>query len=808
VDVTVGQDRALEALRLGLEVRAPGYNIFVCGLHGTGRTTTVMQMVRELAPSCPVPRDRAFVHRFSDPQRPRLLTLAAGRASVLRKDMEQLVELLHKLLPDLMEDREFHRRRDEILRSFSAREEALFADFRKEIGSEGFALVEIAGENLKRLEILPLFGSEPVPMDQFRQLVNEGKVPKKELEIKEAQYLEARRELAQVLRKTRALAREMGEAVHSVLKDAVMGTFTGAFEDMRSRYEEEAVRAFLDEVEHDVLENIIPLAREAAGMDSSTLHQMLQGHGAITDGGRFRLYTVNVIVDRRSLTGCPIVNVTAPSVTGIFGTIERRPVAAGIWVADHGMIRGGDLLDADGGFLVLSVEDLLAEPQAAMTLRRVLKHRRLEIRAMDTPLGLPATGLSPEAIDLDVTVILVGDWRIHDMLYRMDPDFAETFRVKADFAPDMDSSTRNVRFFLRVARKIVGEADLRPIARDGLTVVAEYGVRTSGRQGKITTRFSEVGDVLREADFWAGDAGSRSIHGRHVRKALERRDERNRLAESRLQDLIERGVLMVETKGQCRGRVNGLSVYDLGYYSFGKPTVITAATGVGQAGIINVEREARLSGGIYDKGVLIIAGYLRRTFAQDRPLTLTASVCFEQSYSGVDGDSASVAEVAALLSELSGIPVEQGMAVTGSLNQHGEVQPIGGVNEKIEGFFQVCSARGLDGKQGVLIPAANVPDLMLSEAVVEACTKKKFHVWSVDRVEDAMELLLSHPAGSRGKDGQFIADSIYRRAEDQLRTYAARLQGKEDWKPVDGALASDKSTPSGPVGKRGGRKSR
>ncbi|MCK6479402.1 MAG: AAA family ATPase [Planctomycetes bacterium] len=782
---TVGQDRALEALRLGLDVRAPGYNIFVSGISGTGRTTTVLHMVKELAPSCPVPRDRAYVHNFAAPERPRLLTLHAGRASELRRDLEELGALLRRILPASLEDREFHRRRDEILRRAAAEEKRLLEEFRAPLAAAGFALLEISGEGVKRLEIHPLVDGEPVPPDRWRDLAAEGRIPREAFEAGEAKLLELRRELAQVLRRDREIARDMNREVGAVLQEAVRGALAGAFEDLRARWTEASVRSHLAAVEADVLEHIVPLAREAAG-------------GEDEGEGRLRLYGVHVLVDRRGLRGCPVVHETAPTVAGLFGNVERRPVGPGVFVADHTTIRAGSLLEADGGFIVLSAEDVFADPEVARHFRRVLKHRRLEIRSVDGSQGAPGPGLAPEAIDLDVKVILVGDWRAYELLYRASHEFAETFRVKADFEPDMDVSLRNLRHFLRVAGRIARKAGALPVSREGYAAIAEEGVRSSGRQGKITARFSDVGEVLREADYWARREGAKEIGGPHVLRAVDRMAERSRLTERRIQDLIDREILLIETSGSRVGRVNGLSVYDLGYYAFGKPTVITASTGVGLAGIINVEREARLSGGIYDKGVLIIAGWLRRTFAQNRPLSLTASVCFEQSYAGVDGDSASVAEVAALVSELSGVPVDQGVAVTGSLNQHGYVQPIGGVNEKIEGFFEVCGRRGLTGTQGVVIPRANAGDLMLSPAVVEACAAGRFSVWAVARVEEALTLLLGSDPGRQRADGTWPAESLFGRVDARLRDYAARLGGSEDWRPVDGTRSAGGRAPGEP----------
>jgi len=774
--LTVGQDRALEALRLGLEVRAPGYNIFVSGITGTGRTTTVLQMVEELAPACPVPRDRAYVHNFADPNQPRLLTLRAGQAAALKRDAGELVALLRRTLPAVVEDREFLRRRDETMKTFAGQERSLLDEFRAVLAKDGFALVEISGENVKRLDVFPVLGEEPLPMDRWREEAGRKSLPKEEMEAKEARFLEHRRELAQVLRRDRALAREMNDQVGKVLQEAVKGTLAGAFDDLRARYPDGAVQDWIAAMESDVLEYAVPLAREASSGDDG-------------DEGRFRLYTVHVLVDRRGLDGCPVVHVTTPTVAGMFGTIDRRAVAPGVFLTDHTMIRSGSLLEADGGFLVLGAEDALSDPGVSAGLRRVLKHRRLEIRSVDSGQGLPPVALSPEGIDLDVKVILVGDWRMYESLYRGSTEFAEAFRVKAEFEPDMDATPPNIRHFCRVATRLSKKSGTLPLSRSGLSSLVEHGVRASGRQGKLSTCFGEIGDVIREADYWASRVPARAIDAEHVTRAVARMALRNGLAETRIQELIDREVLLIDTKGRRVGRVNGLSVYDLGYYMFGKPTVITASTGVGRAGIINVEREARLSGGIYDKGVLIIAGYFRRTFAQHRPLSLSASLCFEQSYSGVDGDSASVAEMAALVSELSGVPVDQGIAVTGSLNQHGFVQPIGGANQKIEGFFRVCERRGLTGGQGVVIPHANIGDLMLAEEVVEACRAGKFHVWGVKKVEEALEILLGEPAGRQGAGGTWTKGSLYAKVRERLLAYGTGLGGNEEAGPVPGVMA-------------------
>ncbi len=772
---TIGQDRALKALKLGLELYSPGYNIYVSGLVGTGRTTTVKELLRELSPKCSIPRDRAYVRNFEDSDRPRLLTFSPGEATRFRKQMEEFTRYLRRRLPTIFEDKDVITRREEIIARFGEQEQVDLSSFQERLGEEGLALVSVQAGPIPRPDIYPVYQGKPIAPPEFEKLVEGGDIPQERLERIGLRIDEFRKELRDHLRRGRALAREMGEEIDNLHREVGLALIEGQLEDLREHFEgKDAVISFLAEVEKDVLDNLSILANAE------------DGDGAARAEAHYHTYDVNIVSDHSHTRGCPVIVAANPTQTSLFGTIERIMEPGGIWRTDHTMIKGGAVLDADGGYLLLNALDVLQQPGVWPQLMRALKSGQLEIGLPDMPFMGMTTGLKPEAIDLNVKVILIGEPHYYNLLYGHDPDFRKIFKIKADFAPDMDLEDENLQHFAMVLARICTEEGLRPISRNGIGRLAEAGVRNAGRKDKISTRFADIADIVREADYWCGEEGRKVITRDHVHRAIQERAYRASGMDSRIQDLMMKDVLVIQTEGEAVGQVNGLSVYDLGYHAFGKPTLITATTAVGQSGIISIEREARLSGGIYDKGVLIIGGYLRRLFARHRPLALTASLCFEQSYSGVDGDSASITEIFALLSDLSGIPIDQSIAVTGSINQRGEIQPIGGANEKIEGFFRLCRARGLTGEQGVIIPKRNVADLMLHPEVVEAVRRKTFHIWAVSSIEDGIEILTGVKAGKRNKQGDYPEGTVFRATEECLKDYLNALRGRteEDWKPI------------------------
>jgi ATP-dependent Lon protease len=778
VEGTIGQDRALRALRLGLELQSPGYNIFVSGLLGTGRTTTVKELLAEIAPRCSVPRDRAYVRNFATPDRPRLLTLGAGRAAPFAREVKNLAGHLRERLPAAFEEKEVTRQREEIENRYEAMQKAKIEEFQALLESQGFALVSVQSGPMSHPDVFPTHDGKPMPLPAFDELVEEGKVPGTEAERIRQRLPELQAEMRERLRQGREIARQMGKEIEDFHRAVGLGVIEGELEDIREHFGDfSGVAAWIEEVQKDIIENLPLLASRQEGEAAQAVEQFC------------RRYEVNVLSDHGNAKGCPVVIAANPTHTTLFGTIERAMEAPGVFRTDHTMIKGGSLLDADGGYLLVNALDVLQQPGVWQFLMRTLKCRQLEIGLPEYAFLGMTTGLKPEPIDLHLKVVLIGEPWYFDVLYRNDPDFRKIFKIKADFTPDMPLKDENIEHFAKVVARICEKEGLKHLSREALGRLVEENVRIAGRRDRLSTRFAHVADIVREADYWCREEGEIVIKRRHVQRALDERIYRLSSLDSRIQEMMEKDILIIRTEGTATGQVNGLSVYDLGYHSFGKPTLITASTAVGQAGIISIEREARLSGGIYDKGVLIISGWLRRNFARHRPLALTASLCFEQSYSGVDGDSASITEIFALLSDLSGIPIDQGIAVTGSINQMGEIQPIGGANEKIEGFFNLCRARGLTGSQGVIIPRRNVDDLMLPGDLVEEVRAGRFSIYAISSVEDGIEILTGVPAGVRGKDGEFQEGTVYRAVDERIGECLLALRGpgrdKEDWKPLN-----------------------
>ena len=765
VQETIGQERAVEALELGLALRSPGYDVYVSGRPGTGRTSTVTGLLQRLAPTLPRPPDRAFVHRLDDPDRPRLLSLPAGGGRVLARQMDELRNALRARVPRLVEDPELDRRREAIRRRYAREEDERMAALAAELQADGFTLVHVAvAGGLMVPEVAPVRDGRPVPLDELA-----GELPPERLADMrarlEAHEQRVREHLHEHRRRERSFERELRDMVREAASALVDDELVGAGGDAPPA----AVAEFVDDVRRDAVAAVV----EVAGPGPGTFEGFLR---------RIERYRVNLLVDRSGLEGAPVVQESYPTRQNLAGSIERvqdgPPFA---WRADATTIRGGSLLRADGGFLVVQATDLLGEPGAWDVLKRTIKNGRLELGGSESGLlGLPRS-LQPDPVPVDVKLVLVGERWVHDLLYAADPDFRKLVGVRADFSEDVPMSPEVAARYAEVISAVCRTEDLPPVDADGVAALVEDGITRAGRRNRISAEFARMANLLREAAFLARRRDAAGVGREDVEEALRRREFREGAIPERLQELLEEGVLLVATSGREVGQVNGLSVYDLGYHSFGKPTRITASAAPGRAGIINIEREARLSGGIYDKGVLTIGGFLRRRYADLGPLSLTASLTFEQSYAGVDGDSASIAEVVALVSELSGMPVDQAVALTGSINQHGEVQPVGGVNEKLRAFHALCRSTGLDGTHGTVLPTQNVDDLMLPRAMVEDVAAGRFHVFAVRRVEDALEIALDAPIAA-------IDEAVRARLEEYAVSLARR--GGEEAEPTGAGLGA------------------
>ncbi|MFH1942543.1 MAG: AAA family ATPase, partial [bacterium] len=534
---------------------------------------------------------------------------------------------------------------------------------------------------------------------------------------------------------------------------------------------------YLDNVNEHILHNLDRFKKQEEPEEKQQIAllpvQKLQSTDPFLD------YRVNVVVDNTKTKGTPIVIETAPTFSNLFGMIDRSWDPSGVWRTDFTKIKAGSILRANGGYLVFNLIEAIADPGVWNILKRTLKNRQVLIQGMEGIYPFLSSALKPEPIDIDLKVLVIGDETTYRLIYDIDDEFKKIFKIRADFDTVMDNDKNAIKEYSGFACKICKDENLLPMDSSALVGVIEYGVTLAGRKKKISTRFSDVADIIREAHYWAAQSKSKTITAKHVDKALEEKEYRLKRIEEKIQELIEDGTLMIDIRGSRVGQINGLSVYSLGDYAFGKPSKITVETAVGKAGIINIEREAGMGGRTYNKGVLIIAGYLRRMYAQDKPLAMSATLCFEQSYSGVDGDSASSTEIYGLLSSLSGVPLRQDIAVTGSVNQKGEIQPIGGVNDKIEGFYDVCRAKGLTGNQGVMIPKKNVGDLMLRKDVIDAVKKSKFHIWVVETIDQGIEILTGKPAGKKDKKGNYAEGSIHHLTNKKLQDFAERM--KEYW---------------------------
>lgn len=766
----IGQERALEAIRLGLDIDGFGYNIFVTGLVGTGRKTAIKGLLEEIDTVGKIPSDICYVNNFKNPDMPKMISLPAGRGNEFRGDMDNLIETLKKKIPLIFEDERYLNKKKEILEKFREQQAAYFKEFEKKVTQEKFSLVQVQMGPYSRPGIFPVIDGNTMSFDQLEALVQEGKLSEEEVERLREKQRELASELEDIFKETRKTEKEIRQSLQDLDKEVISPVVRDSLFDLREKYNNEKINNYLEEVQGSIMENLSRFT------EKEEQPQIIPGLTIPQPADQFTEYRVNVLVDNSDTRGAPIIVETAPNYRNLFGTMERVVDRSGIWKTDFNRIKAGSFLRANGGYLIIDALDALIEPGVWLTLKRTLKNGVVEMQTYDPFYLFATSALKPEPIEANVKVIMVGDATMYHLLYNYDEEFKKIFKVKADFDTVMDKDEEAISKYASLIHKICKEENLKPFDRSGAAAVVEYGVRIAGRQKKLTTRFHLLADVLREASYWAVKEGSQDVSEAHVEKAIQKRIHRINLVEDKIQEMIDDGMIMIDSDGTVVGQVNGLSVYNLGDYAFGKPSRITAKVAMGKAGIINIEREAELSGPTHNKGVFILAGYLRGKYAQDKPLAMSASICFEQSYSGVDGDSASSTEIYALLSSLSGVPLRQDIAVTGSVNQKGEIQPIGGVNEKIEGFFDVCKAKGLTGRQGVMIPHQNVDDLMLRKDVVKTVEEGKFRIYPVKTIDQGIEILTGVGAGQRDKDGSFKEGTVNFLVDKQLEELASGIK--------------------------------
>jgi predicted ATP-dependent protease len=775
----IGQERALRALKMGVELTAPGYNVFVCGLAGTSRGGTIASMIEKLHPRTKQSLDRCYVNNFKIADRPRLLSLSRGQANGFKKDMQAGIDFLRRRIPQVFEGEPFQRQKGRIVERFTVREKELMDDFTRRIAREQFALGHMQVGAVALPEIFPVLEGQMVPIEDISKMVHEGKLEAPVAEAIERKYEQFRQEFTVVYRKTLTLSRELASELSYLEQEAASVLVDGAIEELKEKYPGTGVEEYLEEVRHHLLDNLGPFKEREGESESEGGSEPPDGLPklpGLPERDPFRVYGVNVILAHGEEDLSPVIFETTPTYANLFGTIQRAYDTRGGWTSDFMDLRGGSLLRADGGFLIMYSLEALSETGVWRALKRTLNHSRLEIQPLEMFYPFGGSALKPEAVQLDVKVILIGDRELYEVLYQYEEDFRKIFKVRVEFDEEMHMSDGVIAEYAGRLRALCEKEKLWPFDRGAFAAMLEYGVRRAGRRNKVTARFVDMADLAREAHYAAVAAGETVVRAAHVREALASKMERHNLIETRVREMIEEGTLLVDVSGERVGQVNGLSVLEIGGYAFGKPVRITASAALGKAGLINIEREANLSGRFHDKGVHIISGFLRTRFAQDSPLSLAASICFEQSYSGVDGDSASSTEVYALLSALSRLPLRQDIAVTGSMNQQGDIQAIGGVNEKIEGYYDVCKIQGLSGKQGVMMPASNVEDLMLREDILDAVVAGKFHIWPVEKVEQGIEILTGRVAGQRDGHGRFEEGTVFGLVDERLRAMAHTMK--------------------------------
>jgi len=759
IEGVVGQERALKALKLGVDMESPGYNIFVTGLSGTGKMYTIKSMLESISPECSSLKDYAYVNNFDDVDRPKLLEFDAGKGCKFKRELLDSIKYLQEHIPQALESESFIEIKKGVIARYTEDQQKMLKEFEKELNKEGLTLGQIKVGEVPRPEILAIIEDQPVMVQQLEQFVNEKKITKEEAERIILKYGEFQQELQTLFKNSLKRSQDLRDAISKLEANEVEHLIDAVITHLKSVYKTKSVSEYLIKVKENINANLEVFKGLKPTQEKSDA-------GYIVD--YLKDYEVNIILDNANTKECPVYIETTPTYTNLFGTIEKYSDGQGGWYADFTRIKGGSLLRADGGYIVINAMDAFIEPGVWKALKRVLLYGKLEIQDLANFYQFSPSIIKPEPIEIKAKVILVGNNYVYSILSNYEDDFNKIFKIKAEFDYEMKLTDTALNEYARIIKKLIENEKLLEFDRTALAKIAEYGARYAGEKNKLTTRFAYITDLARESSFWAKDNGDDIVTAYHVNHAFKSARERHNLYESKVSEMITTGSIMIDTSGERIGQVNGLAVYGNGNYSFGKPTRITASVSLGNGNIINVEREAGLSGNTHNKGVLVITGYFKGTFGNKVPLSFNASLVFEQGYGMIDGDSASITEICALISCLSEIPLKQYIAITGSVNQKGDIQPIGGVNEKIEGYFDICKEFGLNKKQGVIIPKQNVKDLMLKDEVIEAVKNREFRIYPVEKVEEAIEILTGVKAGNLTSRGSFELNSVFGKVEKKL----------------------------------------
>ncbi|MGW8317636.1 MAG: Lon protease family protein [Candidatus Promineifilaceae bacterium] len=766
LDEVIGQVRAIDAIRFGIGIQQRGYNLFALGPNGTGKYTSVRRSLEQRAAGEAPPPDWCYVNNFEQPHKPRALRLPAGQGVELSQDMKRLVEELFVVIPGAFESEEYHTQKKAIEAEFQEKQESALEAIRKEAEEHDITLIRTPAG----LAFAPTSDGEVIKPDDFMKL-EEGK-----RQVIESQIEQLQDKLQKVIRQVPQWVRQGRSKVKELNEEVATFAVVPLFEELKAKYSElPDVLHYLDEVQHDIVEN------NEMFLDSEDENQppvppamgVAQQRSKKSFANR---YQVNVIIDHSETEGAPVIYEQNPTYLNLIGRIEHV-AQMGALLTDFTLIKPGALHLANGGYLILDAREALIQPFAWESLKRALRASEITIESPAQAYSLVSTvSLEPEPISLDVKVVLLGERLLYYLMYQHDPDFRELFKVAADFEEEMERNDDNDLAYARLISTLVNKEGLRHFNRAAVARVIERSSRMVSDSQKLSTHMQSIADLLRESSYWAGEAGREVVGAEHVQQAIEAQIYRDSRIKERIQEEILRDTILIDTTGEKVGQINGLSVLMLGNYAFGRPSRITARVRMGKGEVIDIERQVELGGPLHSKGVLILSSYLGSRYASERPLSLTASLVFEQSYGGIDGDSASSAELYTLLSALSEVPIRQSLAVTGSVNQHGQVQAIGGVNEKIEGYFDVCKARGLNGDQGVLIPKANVKHLMLRQDVIDAAANGDFHIYPIETIEEGIEVLTGMPAGELDEEGNFPEGTINHRIVERLEKMAKTMR--------------------------------
>ncbi len=759
-DLVYGQDRGIKALEFGVNVDIKGYNLYLEGPAGVGKTMYTKKFLQSKAIKEKVPNDWCYIYNFNDPNEPIAVSLPAGQGIIFKETMNSFIKNIRKDIKKTFNNDDFEKEKKVIRQEYEQKKEAILAKLNEKTLKEGFQVKSAQNG----IYMMPVYEGKPVDENEY------DKLP---LDVKN--QFESKSQLVQdmifeTLSELKLIENKSDKKIEEWQSNVALLTVNIHINNVKSNYKRnKKIIAFLDDVKKDILKNINYFLMDESNNEN---RQQAPMQMRVQNAEPWLNYRVNLFVDNSNLEGAPVIMDSNYAFQNIFGKLEYEN-QFGTMKTDFTMLKPGLLQKANGGYIIFQAKDLLSNPQCYETLKKVLLVKEVSIEnSMEQRSSMMLISLKPEPIPLDLKVLLIGNSEIYHTLLSMDEDFRKLFKIKVEFEEDAPKNTENINKLVRFVKSYCEQEELLDIDRQAVAKIVEYASKLSGDKEKLSTQFSEIGQIVGEASTWAKLDKNKVVTKEYVQKAFDERLERIKKYDSKYLQMIKEGALLINTSGFKIGQINGLTVISIGDYTFGKPSKITASTYMGQQGVINIEREVQMSGSSHSKGVMILTGYLGEMFAQDKPLTLTASICFEQLYGGVDGDSASSTELYAILSSLSEIPINQSIAVTGSVNQKGEIQPIGGVNEKIEGFFQICKMRGLNGQQGVIIPAQNVRNLHLNDDVIKAVKEDNFHIYAINTIEEGIEILTGVPAGKKDKFGNFPAGTINYLANEKLIKYA------------------------------------